>query len=309
MLDLSSLNQASEQLSKSQNQKSNQLSEDALSYLMMSVDNSGAGSEPFDLTLLYHAANVAQKAIQTDAKNLLAHLVMVQVMMLMELDEGCQAYLDACKNIAPDNPFVATFEEQWAAYRLLKRAVEDQDDQLDAELDALHASVQKRLLDQSSMLFVQRALKSISLDPEDVTRLEGFAQELAQFTHELQHDIQALEASFEVQGFRRDLNFLLQHQRKLQGHLQLTQQFLLIQHTIAQAQANAGLLATQMAARELTKAAAEAQLEALLDEADRIADALDRYDAEGHSIALLQPPYQGLVDRITQVQDTLDEWA
>jgi tetratricopeptide (TPR) repeat protein len=269
-------------------------------------DNYAKGLQAFEIALqsqfhdkqaLKSAMDLWFKAMKTHRQNPKPVIAIGYVFMLLGDRVQALRYFKHAQGIQSDHPDVKLFIEA------LSRTEEAEVKPTDS--DQVYAQIEERLFKHQTWLRNQPVPQAV-ITPEEradlTARVNGEKSVLAEIlsqvqqldqtvdTHLLDYQIHRIEMA--MQASQKALLF-----SEIFSHLHQTMQAL--EQTVAE-------VYHQLKA---DRALAHQALEQLLDRCDKIADQLDDTEGQGVSIALLETPYQQLLQKVSLLQDCFDEMA
>lgn len=179
----------------------------------------------------------------------------------------------------------------------------------DQDYDKLYDELEALLLEQSKALMNESVVAQPSFDPIALLPVRERSEELNRIYAHIDTQLKILDAEIDTSELRTRLRPLEVMKRRLELVLSTSTDYQEIRSRCQQAQTQSQRLYRQILAvnSKASLSQVEEALEPLLDECDRIADALDAISNRGFDISPVEDDYQQLIGAVETCQDLLDE--
>jgi len=304
--------------------------ESDLSYLRgMSLMEKAYAGQFKQKSLLLEASEAFMDAIQHNRRNPDPYVGVAYLFLLLGKTPKAIRYLNEARRVAPSHEkarllLESILEQQEIAKEDAQMAGDmpppgqpekafssdlpvlgrDQDyDKLYDELEALLMEQSKALMNESNVT-IQPSFDNFELLP-----VRERSQELNRIYDHIDTQLKILDEEIDTSELRVRLRPLDVMKRRLELILNTSADYQDIRNRCQQAQAKSQQLYRQILAinSKADQTQVEAAIEPLLDECDRIADALDGISNRGFDISPVEDFYQQLIGAVETCQDLLDE--
>ncbi len=278
--------------------------------------------------LLLEASDAFMDAIQHNRRNPDPYVGVAYLFLLLGKTPKAIRYLNEARRVAPSHEKARLLLESI----LEQQEIEKEDAQDAAEMpqelpeekafaselpvlgrdrdyDKLYDELESLLMEQSKALMNESMVAQPSFDNVELAPVRERSQELNRIYAHIDSQLKILDQEIDTSELRVRLRPLDVMKRRLEMVLNTSADYQAIRDRCQKAQTQSQQLYRQILAinSKAAQAQVEAAIEPLLDECDRIADALDGISNRGFDISPVEDFYQQLIGAVETCQDLLDE--
>jgi tetratricopeptide (TPR) repeat protein len=283
-----------------------------------------------DKSLLLRASDAFMDAIQHNRRNPDPYVGVAYLFLLLGKTPKAIRYLNEARRVAPshekarilldsileqqdiqkeDAQFAEEFPENTPPTEMAFAANKLPELDRNKDYDLLYDQIETLLMEQSKKLMNEPIEANPSMNISELGNVRERGAQLNQIYGHIDRQLKILDEEIDTSELRIRLRPLEVMKRRLDQILTVSQQYQEIQARSQDAQSQCQKLYRQILSCQTAseQRQIEAAIEPLLDECDKIADALDSIAEQGFDISPVEDYYQQLIGAVETCQDLLDE--